>query len=315
MKYAMAGYLVMALLTGMAGAAPGDAKGGASSNEVKKVEMEKVTYLGVVTTPVSETLARHVGLPAGVGLVVDYVDPESPAKGALEVHDIVHKLDDQILVNHPQLAVLVRGKKAGDKVKLAVYRAGQSKEVTVTLGQKDVPKGGAGRGDFPGDMRIGPRDFRMFGPSELRTWKHGDKDMPDPLREMMQQMFENDGVMPAPPAGLPGEDDPRSPKTHKQTSHFNFSTTTPGGVSVKSFSMSGDVMTLVDGDHSLTLRKGKDGSELVATDRKGETLFKGAVDTEEQMKKVPDAIRSKVEEMKKMAGEDREAEGPTRNAM
>src|SRR4051812_24857060 len=70
--------------------------------------MEKVSFLGVTTVPVSPTLTEQLGLPKGIGLVVTAVVPDSPAAGILKSHDILTKLNDQLLIETHQLAVLVR---------------------------------------------------------------------------------------------------------------------------------------------------------------------------------------------------------------
>src|SRR5688500_9147904 len=63
----------------------------------EKVEMETIAFLGVETAPVATTTSVQLGLPKGTGLVVNHVVPKSPADGVLNEHDILLKLDDQIL--------------------------------------------------------------------------------------------------------------------------------------------------------------------------------------------------------------------------
>ena len=65
-------------------------------------EKENVTFLGVETSPVSGTLTSQLGLPEGSGLVVSRVMPDSPAAGSLKEHDILLKLDDQLLIEQRQ---------------------------------------------------------------------------------------------------------------------------------------------------------------------------------------------------------------------
>src|ERR1043166_5888499 len=69
---------------------------------------EKVSFLGVTTSPVSSTLTEQLGLQKGIGLVVTGVVSDSPAAGVLKAHDILLKLNDQLLIETHQLAVLVR---------------------------------------------------------------------------------------------------------------------------------------------------------------------------------------------------------------
>src|SRR4051812_14577750 len=71
--------------------------------------MEKGAWLGVNTSPPPHVLRQQLQLPRGVGLVVDMVAPDSPAQAAgVKQYDVLHKLNDQILINQQQLAVLVR---------------------------------------------------------------------------------------------------------------------------------------------------------------------------------------------------------------
>jgi hypothetical protein len=99
---------------------------------------ELVPYLGVATSPVGEESGRELELPRGIGLAVDYVDAASPAAGALHEGDVLHKLNDQLLVNHEQLAVLIRTYRAGDELKLVARREGRPVELTVKLAERRV---------------------------------------------------------------------------------------------------------------------------------------------------------------------------------
>jgi hypothetical protein len=99
----------------------------------------KGSYLGVSTSPVPAALRQHLNLPEGVGLVCDFVEKGSPAEGAgLKQYDVLHKLDDQILVNAQQLAVLIRARKGGQEVKLSIIRGGKPETVGAKLVEKDV---------------------------------------------------------------------------------------------------------------------------------------------------------------------------------
>jgi len=98
---------------------------------------EKAAYLGVTTSPVADTLREQLGLPKGFGLVVDSVEKDSPAdKAGLKVHDVLQKLDDQLLINAPQLTVLVRSKKADDEITFTVIRAAKPMEIKAKLVEK-----------------------------------------------------------------------------------------------------------------------------------------------------------------------------------
>src|SRR5258708_1330287 len=76
---------------------------------------EKAAFLGVSGSPVMPALREQLKLPKGVGLIVEHVEPKSPAEAAgIKQYDVLHKIGDQLLVNAHQLAVLVRMHKPGE---------------------------------------------------------------------------------------------------------------------------------------------------------------------------------------------------------
>src|SRR5437016_4588970 len=128
-----------------------------SSDLDQPVSRKDRSYLGVSTTEVSETLSAQLGLQAGVGLVVTYVAPDSPAaKAGLQKHDVLVQFAEQSLVHPAQLRKLVLVRKDGEAVKLAYYRAGKQETVSVTLGKA---KGKLGSLDEELDWRRAERDF------------------------------------------------------------------------------------------------------------------------------------------------------------
>lgn len=108
----------------------------------------RVAYLGVGVEPPSETLRAQLKLADGSGLVVNYVDESGPAKGAIRQHDVLQRLDEQILVNPEQLVTLVRMKKAGESLNLTVIRQARPVNVEVKLGERDVQVGQAEAADL-----------------------------------------------------------------------------------------------------------------------------------------------------------------------
>lgn len=103
-------------------------------------KMEKASFLGVRTAPVPPSLRPHVDLPKGVGLVVESVEPDSPASAAgLQQYDILHKLGDQLLINTNQLSVLIRLNTPGTEVTLSVIRQGKPMEVKAKLVERELP--------------------------------------------------------------------------------------------------------------------------------------------------------------------------------
>ena len=85
----------------------------------------KVTFLGVSSSTLPARMSEQLNLPPNIYLSVDQVSPGSPASEAgLEIYDVILQLNDQLLVNSPQLKALVRMKKPGDNVDLKILRKG-----------------------------------------------------------------------------------------------------------------------------------------------------------------------------------------------
>lgn len=99
----------------------------------------KLPFLGVATAPVDPSLGAQLGLAEGFGLLVHHIDPDSPADAVLKAHDVLTKFNDQILVNHDQLAALVRNAGSGATVSLTVIRAGNETATDVALVEREVP--------------------------------------------------------------------------------------------------------------------------------------------------------------------------------
>ncbi len=119
-------------------------------------KMEKGSYLGLTVSPVSQAVASQLKLPPGVGLMIDAVEEGSPAAAAgIRKFDVIDKLDDQILINPRQLAVLVRMHKADDLVKVGMIHEGAHVEMNARLIEKDVPALDDELQQLDGPMHIG----------------------------------------------------------------------------------------------------------------------------------------------------------------
>src|SRR6185312_7935615 len=95
---------------------------------------EKGPYLGLSVSPVPTVLRDQLSLQRNVGLVVDFVEKDSPAEAAgFRKSDVLQKLDEQILVNTQQFAVLVRIHEINQPVKFTVIRAAKPIELNATL--------------------------------------------------------------------------------------------------------------------------------------------------------------------------------------
>jgi hypothetical protein len=111
----------------------------AAADAAQLPPLEKAAYLGIATSPAPPVLRKQLKLSDGMGLVVDFVEPGSPAEAAgVQPYDVAVRLNDQILVNAPQLAVLVRTFDPGAEVTLTVIREGKETPVKVKLVEREV---------------------------------------------------------------------------------------------------------------------------------------------------------------------------------
>lgn len=237
-------------------------------------EKELVTFLGVETSPVPPPLTAQLGLQEGTGLVVNHLAPDSPAAAALKVHDVLLKLDDQILIDQRQLAVLVRGHKEGDEVTLTYLRGGKQATAKVKLAKREMPKLGFAAPQ-PGGFGIGPNAnafvFRSGEPMAM-----GEGMPPEHVLGLMNEGLRSPGIqrMRIARGEGPGERD-ISVTVNSGNSHVT---------------MNDDLGSL-----ELTIKEGR--KSLVAKNAKGEQVFAGPVNTPDERKAMPPEVAARFEKL------------------
>ncbi len=235
-----------------------------------KHEMETVTFLGVETSPVGPTVSAQLNLPSGSGLVVGHVVPASPAAAVLKMHDVLLKLDDQILISQRQLAVLVRNHKEGDEVTLTYVRGGKEATVKVKLGKHEVPKFAAA------EVGAGPLAFAFNGE---------EGEMPPLGRVEMDRML----------SMMDGPGGPGMRRLHVERGEG------PGDRTISVTVNTGNSnMVFNDEKGSLELKMADDKKSLVAKGPKGDVLFSGPVNTPEERKALPADLRERLEKLESM---------------
>lgn len=233
----------------------------------RPVEKENVTFLGVETAPVSETLGTQLGLARDSGLVVMQVVPGSPAENVLKQHDVLLKLDDQLLVEPRQFSVLIRNHKEGDEVTFTFIRAGKQATAKVKLAKHEVPKGNVlfiteprGRGNAEAVMTYS-RDAATAARADA-----------DRVLRLVEQ-----GVPREPVRGTVGF---RATNVNIGNSNMVFSDD--------------------HGSLDLTIKDGK--KTLVAKNPKGEQVFSGPVNTVEERRALPQDVRERLDRIEGMQG-------------
>jgi S1-C subfamily serine protease len=107
--------------------------------------------LGVRTIPISPELADEMGLPVDYGLLIVQVVPGGSADQAglragteraylgnipiMLGGDLIVAIDDQKVESEEDLSQMMNDHRAGDTVKITVYRNKKKQDVTVSLGE------------------------------------------------------------------------------------------------------------------------------------------------------------------------------------
>jgi S1-C subfamily serine protease len=94
-------------------------------------------YLGVGTQTVTSELQKTWDLSRSSGILVASVTSGGPAaKAGIKQGDIILKVDDEEMIESPDLLVAIRDKKPGDKVDVTIDRNGATSVITVTLEER-----------------------------------------------------------------------------------------------------------------------------------------------------------------------------------
>lgn len=248
-------------------------------------ELVEATYLGINAEPLDFDTANTLGLAKGTGLAIGFVSEDSPAAAAgLMKGDVLTRLNDQVLVNAEQLAVLIRTHKEGDAVTLRVLREGVPVELKAELVMKKVPALGPGGANLTRQWQIqrnGPvmPDFQIVPgrvavvdsmQEEIRKQNHQHQiEMERMLQELREQLeLDIDGLPNK--LGLMLDPDVQS--------------------SIK----------IGDGKHTLQLQTNKEGvKNLTIKTADGEVLFDGELPEDGKVEGLAPEVQQKVDKLLK----------------
>jgi serine protease Do len=239
-------------------------------------EMETVAFLGVETTPVPRTVAKHLGLARDMGLIVERVAKDSPAATVLQEDDILTKLDDQLLIDSRQFTVLIRSKKEGDEIKLTFLRAGKEQTARVKLGKKEVPKVADAFQFFGAPLGQGP----LFPPDAFQQGVVRLKDLSGAASEEVQEMVRRLQRERGSWFGTPG-----------------VRVITRGGKGSTILDLPRGHLTYSDDDGSIEVQAEDGKRQLTVKDKDGKVTFEGPINSEEDRKKLPDDVKKRIEKI------------------
>jgi serine protease Do len=255
-----------------------------SHEKAPKVPM---IYLGVETSQVPTVVSEQLGLSKGLGLVVEYVVPDSPAAGAgIQQNDILKMLNDQILIEPSQLRKLLQTFSDGTDVTLTILRKGQEQKVTVKLIKRERPQRHSWA---PGDKHDWHWDFDDTG--DVGEQMQGLKEQ---LQEQLgaQRGMIRETVTKAHEAARRARDDARrAAREIRMLSKDN------GTLKATRIDL-GKAQIVFSDDKGEMKVENVDGKKIVTVkDPQGKLVFSGPVEMKEDRDKMPPDVRERYEKL------------------
>src|SRR5213593_596210 len=247
-----------------------------------------VTYLGVETSQVPDVVSEQLGLAKGLGLVVDYVEPNSPAASAgVQQNDILKMLNDQILIEPSQLRRLLQTFPEGTEVTLTILRKGKEQRITAKLAKKEVPQR---HSMIPGGNLDWHWDFDETG------------DLGQQMQELKEQLKEQLGdgqrgiirgaVMKAHEAARRAREDAR-----RAAREIRILSQDNGALRATRIDLGKAQIVFSDDKVEMKLENADGRKLLTAKDPQGKLLFSGPVETNQDLDKVPANVRERYEKL------------------
>jgi serine protease Do len=253
----------------------------------EKAPKVPMIFLGVETSQVPTVVSEQLGLSKGLGLVVEYVVPESPAAAAgIQQNDILKMLNDQILIEPSQLRKLLQTFSDGTDVTLTILRKGQEQKVTVKLTKKERPQRHSWA---PGDKHDGHWDFDDTG--DLGEQMQGLKEQ---LQEQLgaQRGIIRGAVMKAHEAARQAREDAR-----RAAREIRILSKDNGTLKATRIDLGNAQIVFSDDKGEMKLENVDGKKILTAKDPQGKLLFSGPVETKEDRDKIPADVRERYEKL------------------
>jgi len=248
-----------------------------------------MTFLGVETSQVPDVVSEQLGMAKGLGLVVEYVVPNSPAASAgVQQNDILKMLNDQILIEPSQLRKLLQTFSEGTDVTLTILRKGQEQKITVKLTKKEMPQ----------------RHSLMPGGNHDMHWDFDETgDVGEQMQELKEQLKEQLGdaqrgiirgaVIQAHEAAKRAREDAR-----RAAREIRILSNDNGTLKATKIDLGKAQIVFCDGKGEMKLENVNGKKLLTAKDPQGKLLFGGPVETKEDLDKVPADVRERYERLK-----------------
>jgi len=247
-----------------------------------------MTFLGVETSQVPDVVSEQLGLAKGFGLVVEYVEPNSPAASAgVQQNDILKMLNDQILIEPSQLRKLLQTFPEGTEVTLTILRKSKEQKITAKLAKKEVPQ----------------RHSLIPGGNHDRHWDFDETgDVGEQMQELKEQLKEQLGdaqrgiirgaVMQAHEAARRAREDVR-----RAAGEIRILSRDNGALRATKIDL-GNAQIVFSDDKGEMKLENLDGKKLLTVkDPQGKLIFSGPVESKEDLDKLPADARERYEKL------------------
>ena len=246
----------------------------------EKAPKVPMTFLGVETSQVPDVVSEQLGLPKGLGLVVDYVVPNSPAASAgVQQNDILKMLNDQILMEPTQLRKLLQTFSEGTEVTLTILRKGQEQKITVKLAKKEMPQR---HSMMPGENHDWDWDFDETG------------DLGEQMQELKEQLQEQLGDA---QRGMIRGAVIKAHEAARRAREIRILSSDNGALKATRIDLGKAQIVFCDGKGEMKLENVNGKKLLTVKDPQGKLLFSGPVETKEDLDKLSADVRERYEKL------------------
>jgi serine protease Do len=119
------------------------------------------SYLGVQTENISKENSSKYGLPTVRGVGIDSIVKDSPAaKAGLQKGDVIIKFEGEEVSSVVKLTRLISETAPDHTAKLTIFRDGGEREISVTLGKREIPQFQGGNFTFENSVPMIPRTMQ-----------------------------------------------------------------------------------------------------------------------------------------------------------
>jgi serine protease Do len=241
----------------------------------------KRAFLGVSTLPVNPALATHLGLDKNHGLIIQQVIKNSAAeKYGMKKYDILTKLNDIIIDGKKSLYNILKSFQPGQEIDLSIIRTGKTEIFKLVLGERQdrknwwlefhnkpkiLPADQLDLDDQKNNKEIKELEREMQKLHEIMNkLEQGKIEHRLQINERMQKLMEN------------------LAKRQNGPNHIQFNGHTQSTIRSS------------DESHNILIESTNGDIIVKISDKNGNTLFEGPINTEDDKKLIPIELKDKV---------------------